>query len=212
MSGIGENAKKGWDWPVDWKKYQVDVPEGVSGDFAVERFTVSEEESSLDALRNAIHGSSRYALAGTYTRLRQTTGWRDVVMSDTRDEIFDHYEPIRRAEGRCLVNGLGLGVVANGMLMNKNVERVTCIEVSQDVIDLVAPHWIARWGDRFAVICADALEWKPPKGSVFDVVWHDIWIGICSDNLKDMEVLHRRYGKRCGWQGSWAKSLCKRHH
>lgn len=196
---------------MDWTKYQVDVPEGVSGEFAIERFTVSEEESARDALRNAIHGSSRYTRPGKYTRLRQTTGWRDVVMSDTCDEIMDHYDPIRRAKGRCLVNGLGLGVVANGMLMNPDVERVTCIEISQDVIDLVAPHWAARWGDRFEVVCADAMTWKPPKGSVFDVVWHDIWIGICSDNLKDMAVLHRRYGKRCGWQGSWAKLLCKRY-
>lgn len=197
---------------MDWKKYQVDVPEGASGGFAVKRFTVSEDESRLDAMRNAFHGSSRYTRPGTYTWLRQTTRWRDAIMSDTRDEILDHYEPIRRATGRCLVNGLGLGVVANGMLMNPDVKQVTCIEISQDVINLVAPHWMARWGDRFEVICADAITWKPPKGFVFDVVWHDIWIGICSDNLKDMAVLHRQYGKRCGWQGSWAKALCKRQH
>lgn len=195
---------------MDWTRYKVDVPEGSQGNFAVKRFSVSEGDFKMNVLINAMHGSSRYVPPGTYTKLAQVSGWRDTIMSDTPDEIRDHYEPIRRAVGRCLVNGLGLGVVANGMLMNPEVEKVTCIEISQDVINLVAPHWKARWGNRFEVICADALEWKPPKGSVFDVVWHDIWVGICSDNLKDMATLHRRYGKRCGWQGSWAKALCKR--
>lgn len=194
---------------MTWREFQVDVPEGKQGGFAVERFTVSEDGSRLDALRSAMHGSSRHVPPGTYTRLASTRGWRDVIMSDTPDEIRDHYEPISRANGKCLVNGLGLGVVANGMLKNPNVVSVTCIEISPDVIALVAPHWKSRWGDRFQVICADAMEWKPPKWAVFDIVWHDIWPGICSDNLSQMATLHRRYAQKCGWQGSWGKELCR---
>lgn len=194
---------------MKWKQYQVDVPVGTSGNYAVQRFTVTPADSKHDATMAAIHGDRRFVPPGTYTRLRTLNGFADTIMSDTPDEIMDHYQPIHRAVGKCLITGLGLGVVANGMLLNKDVERVTCIEISSDVIELVAPHWKSRWGDRFDVICDDALEWKPPKASVFDVVWHDIWPGICSSNLTEMATLHRRYGKRCGWQGSWAKELCQ---
>jgi len=194
---------------MKWQQYQVDVPAGTRGRLAVERFTVTAADSKRDAMYAAIHGDRRFVPPGTYTRLVTLNSFYDPIMSDTPDEIRDHYQPIQRAVGKCLITGLGLGVVANGMLLNKNVERVTCIEISSDVIELVAPHWKGRWGDRFEVICADALQWKPPKGSVFDVVWHDIWPGICSENLAEMATLHRRYAKRCGWQGSWAKELCQ---
>ena len=55
----------------------------------------------------------------------------------------------------------------------------------------------------------DALQFMP-RGMKFTVVWHDIWNHICSDNLPDMHKLHRKYGRRTDWQGSWARHLCER--
>ena len=55
----------------------------------------------------------------------------------------------------------------------------------------------------------DAFEYKPPKGKRYDAVWHDIWDGICTDNLKDMKKLHRKYGKNSNYQASWARGLCE---
>ena len=190
-----------------FEKYKVDVPEGKKNSYSVKRFTVSQEQSDRDVLRAMINGSGRYVPPGDYTML--VYGNSSTIMSDTPDEIRDHLEPIRKAYGKCLVNGLGLGVVINGMLLNHEVEEVTCIEISPEVIELVAPHWQNRWGDRFKCICANAMDWKPPKGSMFNVVWHDIWPNICSDNLNDMIKLHRKYGCRCKWQGSWARPLCE---
>jgi hypothetical protein len=34
------------------------------------------------------------------------------------------------------------------------------------------------------------------KGKRYDMVWHDIWDDICSDNLEGMAKLHRKYGDR----------------
>jgi hypothetical protein len=55
-----------------------------------------------------------------------------------------------------------------------------------------------------------AFEWKPPKGVRYDAAWHDVWDDICTDNLVGMRKLHRKYGKRCGWQGSWCRGECER--
>jgi len=79
------------------------------------------------------------------------------------------------------------------------------IELSEDVIKLVEPHLKERWGERLTVIHANALIWQPPKGAKYDMVWHDIWPTICTDNKETMTTLHRRYGRRAKWQGSWAR-------
>jgi len=85
---------------------------------------------------------------------------------------------------------------------------VTVVEKSKDVISLVAKHYL---GDhRVTIVNADAYLYKPPKGVKYDAVWHDIWDNICGDNLPEMTRLHRKYGKRADWQGSWCRSLCRR--
>lgn len=191
---------------------KVDIPEGECGDWFIEKHTVSEDEAKFGAMRAAFSGSRRCVPAGTYTGLKRKggIGGSTLVMSDTPDEIMDHWEPIRYAKDHCLVNGLGLGVVLNGMLLKEEVEHVTVVELSADVIQLVEPHWRGKWGDRFTIVNESAFDYKPPKGQRYAVVWHDIWDHICADNLPEMHKLHRKYGRRADWQGSWCRYQCER--
>jgi len=190
-----------------------DIPEGVSGDWRVERFEVTEAEISLARLRaqcnpNAMGRGSMDP--GTHTRLMRGG---TLVMSDTPDEIRDIWGPIMQAGrrgGHCLVNGMGLGLVVTGLLLEEAVERVTVIELSPDVITLVAPYMRDRFGDRLEIIEADAFAWRAPRGSRWTVAWHDVWDTICADNLEEMAKLHRKYGRRADWQGSWCKAECLR--
>lgn len=191
----------------DWaEKYKVSVPEGESNDWKIERFTVSEDDETLERLRAMMHRTRRYARAGNYTRLMRRF---DVIMSDTHDEIRDHFEVIHRAHGNCLINGLGLGMVLQAIARKPEVERVTVIELSSDVISLAAPHYRAMFGNKIEIIQADAYEYKPERGSHFGVVWHDIWDFICEDNLEGMKRLHRKYGRLTDWQGSWERDAIK---
>jgi len=206
--GVREVIRAEADRVPSWERHKVDVPEGASGDWAVERFSVTPEEESFEKMRCAFNPQrvARFAPVGDYTRLVRGNG---VVMSDTPDEIMDHMEPMRRARGRCLVNGLGLGMVAEGMLRRPDVERVTVVELSEDVIALVGPHYRARHGDRLEIVHGDAFEWVPPRGVRYDVVWHDIFDDISADNLPLMTRLKRRYCRRCDWQGCWAEDQCR---
>lgn len=188
------------------------VPEGKSGDWEVSRFSVSKQEADLDRMRSmfSFSGRGRYTPEGSYTKLAYRG---NVVMSDTPDELSDHlgvaYEAQRRG-GEVLVNGLGLGCVVQGMFSEQSkVERVTVIEKSSDVISLVAPHIISLFGDKVRIIHADAFDYKPEKGIRFTVVWHDIWPNMCVTNLVEMTRLHRKYGSKCDWQGSWGKEWIK---
>lgn len=182
--------------------WKVDVPEGRSGPWVVERFTVSDTDSQW----SFITGRGRGVPAGDYTKLKRD-GSFDVTMSDTPDEYSDHREAIRMASGHVLLNGLGLGCVLQCMAEKPEVTKITVIERSEDVIALVAPHYQAKYGDKIEIIQADALEYKPPKGVRYGVVWHDIWDNMCEDNLPQMHTLHRKYGRRADWQGSWGRSL-----
>jgi len=133
-------------------------------------------------------------------------------MSDTPDEIKDHLEPIRQARregGHVLINGLGIGMVASAIAALENVTKVTVIEMSPEVIALVGPSLIERFGSKIEIIEADSYTFKPPKGVRYTVVWHDIWLHLCTDNLDEMAKLHRKFGRRTDWQGSWGKELLK---
>lgn len=183
---------------------QVTVPEGSKGNWHVERFTV--DANSPGMLYLSLKG--RGIRPGTYTQLRHAS--RGVVMSDTPAEMDDHRSFIWAAKGHVLINGLGIGMALNAILQPRSLEvtKVTVVEIDQDVIDLVGPHYLKD--PRVEIICANALEYMPPKDARYGAVWHDIWDYICTDNLDEMKTLHRRYGRKAQWQGSWGRLQIER--
>jgi hypothetical protein len=130
-----------------------------------------------------------------------------VVMSDTPAEKQDHYGFVHAAKGHCLINGLGIGMCLKAVLLKESVTAVTVVEKSADVIALVAPYYT---DPRVEIVHSCAFEYEPPKGVRYGAVWHDIWDNICSDNIEQMKRLHRKYGRRAGWQGSWCRWECER--
>ncbi len=186
--------------------FKTRIPEGQSGDWKIERFSVSEQEASFSNLRATISGRGRAVPAGEYTKLMQNG---QIIMSDTPAEVGDHLYFTHYAKGNILINGLGLGIVAELLFDKDEIKHITIIEISEDVITLVGQYLMDIGRDRLTIIQADALTWQPPKGVKYDFVWHDIWDNICADNLEEMKTLHRRYGRRTKWQGSWCRSLCE---
>ncbi len=84
---------------MDYKKYQVNIPEGKSGNWKVEKFTVSEDEAKFANMRASFSFSNRgqYIYAGECTRLMRGTS---TIMSDTPSEISDHRYFMRVATGK----------------------------------------------------------------------------------------------------------------
>jgi hypothetical protein len=181
----------------------VSVPEGISGAWRVERFEIDKMGAAISLFRDG----GRAPQPGTYTRLMRG---RQIVMSDTPAEMRDHYEPARRACGEVLINGLGLGMVAQACLEKPSVARVTVVELSADVIALVAPHYQERYGERLRIVHADAFTYQPDVAR-YGVVWHDIWDDLCEDNLPEMTRLKRKYGRRADWQGCWSEGVVRTH-
>ena len=188
------------------REIRADIPEGTKGDWKIELFVVDKEGADHHNMQCAMHGGRRTIVEGTYTRLKKNGS---IIMSDTPAEQDDHMEFIQRAKGDVLINGLGMGWVIEVLLRLPQVTSLTVIEISQNLIDLVAPHYKAKDKEnKLNIICADAFEWKPPKGQRYGAVWHDIWDNICEDNLSEMKTLHRRYGhwlQQPSFQGSWGR-------
>lgn len=180
----------------------------------IEQFTVERQAADLERLRAMIGHHGRYVPAGTYTKLLtlHPGGGVTLQMSDTPDECHDAVDFVLTARGRVLVTGLGLGVVANALLLKESVTHVTVLEVSQHVIDLVGPLLEAQHGtDRLHIRQADALAYKPAPGERYDWAWHDIWPDIVSSNLAEMTTLRRRWCRRipAGHQLCWGEELLR---
>lgn len=179
----------------------VSVPEGKSGAWTVRRFTIE----ALDIMNLRMSLDGRGCRPGTYTQLIHDR--RGVVMSDTTAEQRDHTEFEWKARGHVLINGLGLGMCLAAALNKPEVAAVTVVEIDADVIALVGSHYA---DSRVQIVHASAFEYEPPKGIRYGAVWHDIWDSICADNLVGMRRLHRKYGRRADWQGSWARWRCEK--
>jgi hypothetical protein len=190
---------------------KVHIPNQAMGNWRVNQFSVDEEDVMLMNLRSAIDGNARRTLPpGTYTRLYN----RGVVMSDTPAEAWENLGPVWAAKNaidklinghgvRILINGLGLGFVLKALLTFDQVELIRVIELQPEVIQMIAPRYR---GPKVEIVQADALEYRPDKGERFDVVWHDIWAdGLHDRTWPQSKLLHRRYGRLTGWQGSWSR-------
>ena len=177
---------------------KVNLPEMSKGPWRIEHFITDRPD-----FHSMMRGRD-VPLGESYTRLMRNG---TLVMSDTSAECRDHLEALYRATGNCLINGLGIGMILKNILLKPEVTDVTIVEISQDLIDLVSPHYT---DPRVKYVCCDAFLYKPEKGKRFQMVWHDIWDNICEDNLPEMTKLHRKYGKYSDWQGSWCHYQCKR--
>lgn len=187
------------------------VPEGEQGLATVKHFTVSKHDSAFTAIRAMQHPGS-YVPEGSYAQL--LVG-RTLMMSDTSMERRSNVGFTWKAHGKVLVAGLGLGLILFAIADEPKVEHITVIEKYQDVIDLVSPAVKAKLGDKVTIICADIFDWRPAKGTKFNTIYFDIWPDICTDNLKDMEKLHRAFASKLDksdparWMDSWQRDALK---
>jgi hypothetical protein len=186
-------------WPDRQPRMATVFPAGIAhGGLTVKHVAFTEIDNLHQSLQ-AMQGRNRggYNRPGdVHARIYQGgTLW----MSDTSEERRDHARMLHRATGDVLVGGLGLGLFALAAMLKPEVKSVTVIEINPDVIALVEKYLRLAAGehaDKLTVICADLLDWKPPKGQTWDVLWFDIWPTLCVDDLAEHTRLRRRFARR----------------
>lgn len=167
----------------------ISIPEGTFGKVSV-KHVVRPAGSELDTanMRCQLFGQPN-----TKLRYEDETIWhvleeedRGVWMTDDPCEQVQMRDCLKEAHGDVLVGGLGLGIAVKILDENLNVDSITVVEKSKDVIDLV---WEANcksiWKENSnglasgEIIHADLFEklkeWNGTK--VFDFAFYDIWQG-----------------------------------
>ncbi len=186
--------------------FKSDIPPGRSGGWSLERFEV-RGEAKVDHRTHDVPSCARRR-PGTYTRLKRGD---EVFMTDLYDEWYTQKVAIDQAcqrGGHVLIGGLGLGLVVESLLRTPDatVERITVVEKSPEVIELVAAHLLERYQGRLEVIEADVFTWQPPEGAHYSVIWHDIWPNPqAPETLPEMDSLEARYGPLSDWHGCWPR-------
>lgn len=192
---------------------KVDVPHGVSGKWSIRGITVTEAMAEFDRLRSMFSGTGRFVPPGTYTGLFRG---ETIVMSDTPNELLDASSFVHWAEGQVLIAGLGLGCVPYALSKKPNVTSIDIVEISPDVIALVAP-WLKSKTPKVNIIEGDINTWTPPQSPdesppYWHHAWFDIWDNIIGDNKKHFARLRRRYAKYIGSPHFWCEREVNRQY
>ena len=95
-------------------------------------------------------------------------------------EISSMAGPMRRAHGRVLTLGLGLGYFPLAVSGRAEVSDVTIVEREKDVIALFREHLLPKFPhpDKIQVVEADALDFCAGlSDGAFDYCFADLWFG-----------------------------------
>jgi len=175
----------------------VDIPEGVSNDFAVAHYTMETTDNAWQQYLNMKGESSDTP----YTVLLKD-GCLIPIMQDSHAEYAEHQWLWDNAEGHVLIGGLGIGMCHQPLIDNPNVTAVTIVENSQDVIDLVWEH--CTKDETFTLVHDDFESWTPEEGSAFGVVFADTWLVDNPLTQSDYRTLiNNRYSAYCENIGFW---------
>lgn len=181
----------------------VTAPDGKRGPWTIDTFEIKDDhQMMMFNLRVVRAGNPDLVVKpGVYRRLSHED--RGVIMSNTPMEVLTARPAYDYATGHVLVNGLGLGMVIEGLLSKSDVKSITVVELDPKVIALVGPT--VKRDKRVKVVRADAEAFEPPSFMFYDYVWHDVWDTIDDDNLPQMDRLMAKYRKISMLQGCWSR-------
>lgn len=118
-------------------------------------------------------------------------------MSVCPSELNSMREAIAAARGRVLVLGLGLGYYAHAVAAKDEVESVTVIELSGEVIDLFKRAVEPRldFHGKLTLVQSDAIRYlEKTEVGAFDFCFADIWEGVLDGAKWYRQILpHERH-------------------
>lgn len=180
-------------------RIEVNIPEGVSGDYEIAHYTDETTDNMWQVyldMKNETHNSHTVLLKA---------GCDMPIMQDSEAEYNEHQWLWDNATGDVLVGGLGLGMIHQLLIDNPNVSSVTIVELEQDVVDLVWDD--CAKDDTFTLIVADFETWTPPAGTIYDIVWADSWLTDNALSMSDYkQLIITRYSQYSDTIGFWGQA------
>ncbi|TXC74008.1 hypothetical protein FSZ31_04615 [Sphingorhabdus soli] len=135
--------------------------------------------------------SGLQAMYGLVLLQRRTRTW----MSLTPFEFESQQIGIDFARGHVAVFGLGMGWSAAMSALRPEVERVTVVELDDEVVEMhqrlrLFERLPGNVGEKVHIVHGDALEWKPDRP--VDLLMPDVWLDLVSweraEEVHDMQA------------------------
>lgn len=152
-----------------------EIPDGKSGDASVtHRIIPPGHEEPVVSLRNAMFMGwqpTKISFSSPFTIRQLSQKSHGVWMTDSPQEVWQMWEPIKAMKGRVLVGGLGLGVFPSLLLHSgKGIACIDVVEISKPIVKLVSPYI----HDIIEVHRADLYD-ELNSGVMYDSAFFDIW-------------------------------------
>ncbi len=104
----------------------------------------------------------------------------------TPNEVETMKADIKKAHGKVLTYGLGLGYFVYLASLMEEVESVTAVDISQDAIDLFSEYILPQFShpEKVRLICDDAFHYaehvapKEKYDYIYADIWHDVSDGV----------------------------------
>lgn len=172
------------------------------GAYSVETLNISPKEAELQNLRCIINNRPEQMIEAGQFKVLKENG--EIWMSNTLMEIKTHQKAISRAKGNILVAGLGLGMFLTAIKDKKEINKITVIEKSKEVIELIGKYYQDK---KIEIINADIFQYQTKEK--FDFIWLDIWSDICNNNLEKMELLKNKFSKNSKDILCWSEEILR---
>ena len=172
------------------------------GAYSIETLNITSKEAELHNLRCIINNRPEQMIKAGQFKILKENG--EIWMSNTLMEVRTHQEAISRAKGNILVAGLGLGMFLTAIKDKKEVNKITVIEKSKEVIELIGKYYQDK---KIEIVNADIFKYQTKEK--FDFIWLDIWPYICNDNLQEMEFLKNKFSKNSKDILCWSEEILR---
>ncbi len=165
-------------------------------------FTISHLTSDAESWRWQSYLRSKNEPPGETCTVLTHDSYPMPMMQDSHAEYKEHLWLWKKAQGKVLIGGLGIGMVNEVLISDTSITKVTILEKNQEVIDMVWPY--CAKDERFELIHADIHTWTPPEGSHWNVAWFDTYhAGDEGTHFEYRDEMLERYGSMVDEVGFW---------
>lgn len=189
---------------ADFQVQHIHIPEGTSGKFSIKQMEYpSNHKFELANARTRIVGGDK----SDSVSFDHSTTWIQLLennrtwMTSLPIEQMQHWRVLKDFSGHVLVGGLGIGLAVTILSKNPKVKKITVVEQSPDVCELVYPY-IRQ--NKVRLIKDDLFDFLKslakerdynPVPNKFDFAFYDIWASDSQSTFFDTVVPLRELSK-----------------
>lgn len=172
---------------ANWHTPATDYPELNEGNFRIHHGRYNRGTYEMHGIDGYVFFEVIKPIPITYLQEKRGGKWNSWMLDDPPHwramEIYAEH-----SKGKVLVAGLGLGLYLQALKGNRNVESITVVERSSEVVRLVEPHLPNL--PEFVIILEDFYEFINTDLTFWDTIIVDLWVAHGAEEKLDI-YLHK---------------------